>query len=184
MMATTHAFVGLALAVPVALVAPEFGVAAATGALAGGVFPDLDLAAAHRKTLHFPVYYSVAAVPAALLALVNPTPTTVAVALFLVAAAVHSASDVLGGGLELRPWEATGEKGVYVHPKRRWLRPRRLVRYDGAPEDFVVGAAFALPGLAVFDGWVEQAALAGLVVSLAYTVVRKRLPDITPERFR
>jgi hypothetical protein len=184
MMATTHAFVGLALATAVAMVAPEFGVAAATGALAGGVFPDLDLAAAHRKTLHFPVYYSVAAVPATLLALLNPTTVTVAVALFLLAAAVHSASDVLGGGLELRPWEATGEKAVYAHSRRRWLRPRRLIRYDGAPEDFVVGAAFALPGLVVFDGWVVQAVLAGLAVSLAYTVVRKRLPDLTPERFR
>ena len=184
MMATTHALAGVALAVAVSLFVPEAGGLPVLAAAVGGFFPDFDLTGDHRKTLHFPVYYSVAAVPAGLLALLNPTTVTVAVALFLVAAAAHSASDVLGGGLELRPWEATGEKAVYVHPQRRWLRPKRLVRYDGAPEDFVVGAAFALPGLVVFDGWVEQAVLAGLVVSLAYTVVRKRLPDITPERFQ
>lgn len=183
-MATTHAFVGLALAAVVGLVAPEFAVAAAAGAMVGGVFPDLDLVAAHRKTLHFPVYYSVAAVPASAVALAVPSPVTVGVALCLVSAAIHSASDALGGGLERRPWEATGDRAVYVHPKRRWVAPRRLVRYDGAPEDFVVGAAFALPGLLVFDGPVRQTALVGLVVSLGYTLFRKRLPELTPERFQ
>ncbi|WP_435344551.1 metal-dependent hydrolase [Haloarchaeobius sp. HRN-SO-5] len=184
MMATTHAFVGLAIAAAVSLVAPEYGTVAAAAAMAGGVFPDLDLAAIHRKTLHFPVYYSLLAVPAVAAAVLSPSMPTVGVALFLVSAAVHSLSDALGGGLELRPWEATSDQAVYLHPKRRWVRPRRYVRYDGAPEDFVVGAAFAAPGLLVFDGWVQQAAIGGLLVSLGYTVVRKRLPELTPERFQ
>ncbi|MCT9095501.1 metal-dependent hydrolase [Haloarchaeobius sp. HME9146] len=184
MMATTHAFVGLLLAVAVNAVAPEFGLVAAIAGLAGGTFPDLDLAAVHRKTLHFPVWYSVATVPAAVAALVSPSPMTVGVAVFLAAAAIHSASDALGGGLELRPWEATSTRAVYIHPLKRWVEPRRYIRYDGAPEDFAVGAVFAVPGLLVFDGLVRQLVVGGLLVSFGYTVIRKQLPRITPERFR
>lgn len=184
MMATTHAFVGLAMASVVAVVAPEVGVPAAIGAIAGGLFPDLDMVAVHRQTLHFPVYYWVAAIPAGAVALVAPGPLTVGVALFLLSAAVHSASDVLGGGLELRPWEGTSEKAVYVHPARKWLRPRQWIRYDGAPEDLAVGIAFAIPGLVTFDGSLRTAALAGIAVSAVYTLLRKRIVDWTPERFR
>ncbi|WP_435360972.1 metal-dependent hydrolase [Haloarchaeobius sp. DFWS5] len=184
MMATTHAFVGLLLAVAVNAVAPEFGIVAAFAGLAGGTFPDFDLAAVHRKTLHFPVWYSVATVPATIAAVLWPSAATVGLAVFLAAAAIHSASDVLGGGLELRPWEATSPHGVYVHPWKRWVAPRRYIRYDGAPEDFVVGALLAVPGLLVFDGWVQRLVLAGLAVSLFYTAIRKRLPELTPEQFR
>lgn len=45
MMATTHAFVGLSLAVGVALVAPEFAAVVAIAGLLGGLFPDFDLPA-------------------------------------------------------------------------------------------------------------------------------------------
>ncbi|WP_267642179.1 metal-dependent hydrolase [Haloarchaeobius amylolyticus] len=184
MMATTHAFVGLLLAVAVNAVAPGFGVVAALAGLAGGTFPDLDMAAVHRKTLHFPVWYSVATVPAAAAAVLAPSQLTVGAAVFLAAAAIHSASDALGGGLELRPWEATSTRAVYVHPLKRWVAPRRYIRYDGAPEDFAVGALVAVPGLLVFDGLVRQLVVGGLLVSLGYTMIRKQLPRLTPERFR
>ncbi|MFT4891020.1 MAG: hypothetical protein ACI9YT_001942 [Halobacteriales archaeon] len=183
MMGTTHAFVGLTMAAAVAAVAPEVAVPAAVGGLAGGVFPDFDMIATHRRTLHFPVYYWIPAVPAAAVALLSPTPLTVGVALFLLAAAVHSASDVLGGGLELRPWRGTAEKGVYVHPTRRWVRPRQWIRYDGAPEDLVLAALLSVPGLLTFGGRIRTAVLAALAVSVAYTVTRKWLVEVVPERF-
>ncbi len=41
MMATTHAFVGLSLAVGVALVAPEFAAVVAIAGLLGGLFSRL-----------------------------------------------------------------------------------------------------------------------------------------------
>lgn len=183
MMATTHAFVGLAMAVPVAMLAPEVAVPAAVGGLAGGAFPDLDMVAEHRKTLHFPVLYWVPAVPAALVAAVWPTPATVGVALFLLAAAVHSGSDVFGGGLELRPWRGTSNRGVYVRATNTWLPPLRLVRYDGSPEDLALAVAFAIPGLAAFDGTVRLVGFLALVVSAVYTLLRKRIVDWAPERF-
>jgi len=96
MMLPTHALAGMVLALPVALAAPEYAGVVLLAGLLGGVLPDLDLYVAHRKTLHYPVYYSVAGAGAVVTAVLIPTPTTVAAAVFLVAAAVHSVSDVFG----------------------------------------------------------------------------------------
>jgi len=52
------------------------------------------------------------------------------------------------------------------------------VRYDGAPEDFVVGLAFALPAWLVFEGWVRAVLVVGVAVSGVYVLVRKRLPAL------
>jgi hypothetical protein len=187
MMATTHAFAGVALAAALAVavptLAPALLLAAAVGALAGGVFPDLDLVATHRRTLHFPVAYWLVALPAAAVALAVPTPATVGVAFFLLSTAVHSSSDVIGGGLETRPWLGTSDKAVYLHVRGRWLAPRQWIRYDGAPEDFAVGALFAAPALLVFGGRLRLVLAAMLGASFVYTVVRKKLVEVAPERF-
>jgi len=179
MMNTTHAAMGVTLAAPLTAVAPEFAPAGALAGFLGGAFPDLDLLSGqHRRTLHFPAYYSAGAIVAVTVALVVPTTATVAATLFLVSAAVHCVADAAGGGLELRPWEATDDRGVYVHPAGHWIRARRWIRYDGAPEDLVLAGAFSLPGLLVFDGVVRQLTIAALAVSVVYVAVRKRLPEI------
>lgn len=179
MMGTTHAAVGLLLALPVLVVAPELAPAAALGAITGGFFPDFDLLVGyHRKTLHFPHYYWVVAVPAVLVAVVVPRPLTAAVALFFVAAAVHSGTDWFGAGVEARPWERTSPEAVFVHSRGEWLRPRYWVRYDGAPEDLVLTVVFSTPGLFVFGPFVRRVTVALLVIATAYTLVRKRLPAL------
>ncbi|WP_276279600.1 metal-dependent hydrolase [Halorussus caseinilyticus] len=178
MMNTTHAAMGVALAAPLAVVAPELAPAAALAGFAGGTFPDFDLfSGQHRRTLHFPVYYSAAALVASAAALA-PTTATVAGAFFLWSAALHCVTDAAGGGLELRPWEPTDDRGVYVHPAGRWIRPRRWIRYDGAPEDLVLAGVFSLPGLFLFDGAVRTLTVVGLAVSVVYVAVRKRLPEV------
>jgi hypothetical protein len=179
MMNTTHAAMGVALAAPLAVVAPELAPAGAIAGFVGGSFPDLDLLSGqHRRTLHFPVYYSVAALAASAVALLAPTAATVGAALFLLSAALHCVTDAAGGGLELRPWEATDDRGVYVHPAGRWIPPRRWIRYDGAPEDLVLAGVASLPGLVVFDGTVRTLTAAALAVSAVYVAVRKRLPAV------
>jgi len=179
MMATTHAAIGLLLAVPLAVLAPDLAAAGALAAMVGGIFPDLDLfAGVHRKTLHFPDYYWVGALPALLAAALAPTAATVGVAWFLLSAAVHSVSDAFGAGTEPRPWERTSAEAVYLHSRRRWVRPRYWVRYDGAPEDLLLTVLLLSPGLAVFDSTVRRVALTLMVVGGAYTLVRKRLPDL------
>lgn len=178
MMVTTHVAAGLLLATPVAVVAPAFALPAAVGAVLGGVLPDVDLfVGVHRKTLHFPVYYSVAGAATAGAALLAPGPFLVGAALFFLAAGFHSASDWLGAGDELRPWERTSQRAVYVHPRRAWLRPRYLIRYDGAPEDFALTLVLAVPATVTFDGWIRALVVGGILLAFGYTLVRKRVPE-------
>jgi len=75
----------------------------------------------HRKTLHFPVYYSAFAALALFAALAVPSAATVGAALFLLGAAVHSVADMYGGGLELRPWEGNSDRAVYDHYRGTWI---------------------------------------------------------------
>ncbi|WP_084177374.1 hypothetical protein [Natrinema saccharevitans] len=178
MMATTHALLGLALALPLVAVAPDLAPAAFLAGLVGGVAPDLDLYTGHRKTLHYPVYGSVATVPAVVLAALVPTPLTVAIAVGLAAAALHAVADAAGSGLELRPWQGTSERAVYSHYHGRWVRPRRWVRYDGAPEDLGVAGVVAVPLVALGDGPVTALAVGLVAVSAVYVLLRKPLATV------
>ncbi|MFB6095248.1 MAG: metal-dependent hydrolase [Halodesulfurarchaeum sp.] len=181
-MSTTHAAMGLAAASALTVVAPEFAVLAGLAAVAGGVFPDLDLALQHRKSLHHPELFPVLAVLAAVPALLHPGPLTVAVGWFLVGAALHSLTDVLGGGLGLRPWENDDDRGIYLHTRNRWLQPRRWVRYDGAPEDLLVAVGFSIPPYLRMGEPIRTLIVVGIAFSLGYVLVRKRLVDVY-ERF-
>ncbi|ARS90982.1 hypothetical protein [Natrarchaeobaculum aegyptiacum] len=190
MMATTHALWGMALAVPVLAVAPEFAPAAVLAGLIGGLAPDLDLYAGHRKTLHYPVYGTLATLLAIGLALVAPSTLTVAFAVGLAAAALHAVTDAAGAGLELRPWEGTSNRAVYSHYHDRWISPRRWVRYDGAPEDLGLAAVGAGVVVAASLEVASVIALALLTVSAVYVLLRKplatlaeRLAAYVPEPF-
>lgn len=178
MMATTHALAGAAIAAVVALSAPELAPIALIGGVAGGVLPDLDLFGYHRRTLHFPTYYTIGAAGTTLLALTVSTPVTVGVATFFLAAALHARMDRYGGGLELRPWLGTSDRAVYDHATQRWRRPLQWVRYDGAPEDLLVASAFAVPPFLVFGPTVQYGIIGVLGLSAGYVVVRKQLPDL------
>ncbi|WP_158055524.1 metal-dependent hydrolase [Halorussus halophilus] len=180
MMNTTHAAMGVTLAAPLVAVAPELAPIAALAGFAGGVFPDFDMVVGeHRRTLHFPVYYSLAAVVAGAAVFVAPIPTSTGVAatFFLLSAALHSITDAAGGGLELRPWEPSDERGVYLHPAKRWVAPRRWIRWDGAPEDLLLAVVLSVPGLLLFDQRIRTLTVLGLGVSVVYTAFRKRLPE-------
>jgi len=120
-MLPTHVLGGMLLAAPLVRVAPKLAPIGFVAGFLGGLFPDLDMYVGHRKTLHFPVYYSAFAALALFAALAVPSAATVGAALFLLGAAVHSVADMYGGGLELRPW---GE----LRPRRVRPLPRDLDR--------------------------------------------------------
>ncbi len=183
MMLPTHAVVGLALAAPLTVIAPDVSTAALTGALLGSVFPDLDLYSGHRRTLHYPVIYPLLAAPAVIAAAVVTTPLAVGLAAFLVGAAVHCRMDRYGGGLELRPWEGTSERAVYDHVRGRWRRPKRWIKYDGSPGDLLLLASLGVPLLIVLDGPFRLIVAACLVVGTTYVVLRRRLAAIAPTVF-
>lgn len=183
MMLPTHALGGMLLALPVALAVPEFSGVALLAGFLGGVLPDLDMYAGHRRTLHYPVYYSALAVPAAASAGLFPSVATVAVATLLLAAAGHSVADVFGGGLELRPWEGNSRRAVYDHHRGRWIAPRRWIRYDGSPADLLLSISIAAPLLVTVDGLAVDGpypALVGgtLAVAVVYTTLRRVLATV------
>ena len=175
MMATTHVFAAFALFAPVAYVVPEFATPLAVGAVGGGLAPDFDLPLEHRRTFHFPILGLAVAVPAVGVAVLAPSTLTVALAAFAVAAWFHAASDAIGGGPEMDPWNDRTERAVYDHVRGRWIRPRRWIRYDGAPEDAALAVALGGPALVVFDGWIAAVVLGALAVSLGYALLRRRL---------
>lgn len=181
MMATTHVFAGLAVVAPIAYAVPELAAPLAVGAICGGLAPDFDLFLEHRRTLHAPVLGGPVAAVTVVAALLVPAAITAALAATAVAAWLHSASDALGGGPEMDPWTHRSERAVYDHVRSTWIRPRRWIRYDGAPEDAALAVGLAVPGLLVFDGWVSVAIVCGIAVSVAYALVRRRLVEWTPE---
>lgn len=181
MMATTHVFAGLAVVAPVAFVAPEFAVPLAVGAIVGGLAPDFDLVLEHRRSLHFPVVGLPVATLAVGLAVLAASSVTVTLAAVAVVAWLHAASDALGDGPEMDPWTDPGDRAVYDHVRGRWIRPRRWIRYDGAPEDGIAAVALAVPPLLVFEGWIAALVVGGVAVSIVYVLLRRRLVAWLPE---
>ena len=180
MMLPTHALVGLAVGAPLLWLAPELATAALTGGLCGGIWPDLDLYAGHRRTLHYPTGYTLAAIPAVPLAVVVGTPLAVGLAVAVVAAAAHCRMDRYGGGLELRPWENSSERAVYDHVAGRWQAPKRWVRYDGAPEDLGLSLVVGLPLVAVLHAPFRWLVVAALIVASGYVLLRRWLAGLAP----
>jgi hypothetical protein len=183
MMTSTHGFVGALLGVSTAAVTPELTATAVVIGFLGGTLPDIDLVATHRRSLHFPVYATGLVAPVAGIAVLTGTSSAILLAVFTLGIAVHCLMDAFGGGVELRPWEATSDRGVYNHATGRWIRPRRWVRYAGAPEDFLLAFACALPTLALTSGGVQLGLLVVLVCSGVFTVVRRRLSTVTERLF-
>lgn len=178
MMATTHAFVGAALASVTLILAPDAAPVALAAGFVGGIVPDLDVAFDHRRTFHFPVFGSITATVLVIIAAFAPSTATIALAAFVVAAAVHPVMDHLGGSRETRPWLRTTDRAVYDHYGNRWLLARRWIRYDGSPEDFGLGIVASVPVLALTDGPLRYVAIAALLVSVGYTALRRQIFDI------
>jgi len=119
----------------------------------------------------------------AVAAFVVGRPPTLLAAVFALAVAAHCVMDVAGGGAETRPWEATSERGVYNHRTNCWIRPRRWVRYAGAPEDLLLALLASLVPLIASDGWLRQALLGVLLCSALFAAVRRRLSPLVERLF-
>jgi hypothetical protein len=180
MMLPTHAMVGVAIAAPLVALAPEHATLALTGGVVGSVLPDLDMYAGHRRSLHYPTGYTLAAVLTAVVAGALGTPLSVGVAFVLAGAALHCRMDRYGGGLELRPWEATSDRAVYDHARGGWRAPKRWIRYDGAPEDVLLTVVLGVPVAVMLDAPFRWIAVGALVVGVTYGVLRRRLAELAP----
>jgi hypothetical protein len=181
MMALTHGLASLAL---VAFATPFLSETVTPVLLAvaflGGLAPDLDVVAEHRKSLHYPVGYTVLAVVFGIWYIRAPTSGGLLATGAVGAAALHTCSDILAGSVESEPWNPTTDRAVYNHALGGWHRPRRLVRYSGAPEDFLLcGVCASVALLASATGPTADALLLWLVaVAGGYTLARRHLTDI------
>ncbi|ELY67891.1 hypothetical protein [Natronobacterium gregoryi] len=178
-MVTTHVLVGLVVALPVVVFAPDHAPTALAAGVAGGFVPDLDVVAAHRKTLHHPVSAVLGAATCLPAAVVAPSSPTIGSVTFLAAVACHCFGDIASCGLGARPWNTPpSNRAIYDHVRGRWLPPRRWIRYDGAPEDLLVAFLVAVPLLVALEGGWQLLVVALLAVSVCYTLARKRLEDV------
>lgn len=175
----THVLVGLLLGLLVAGPGSQWVVLA--GAV-GGLLPDLDMVADHRRTLHFPVGFPLAALASAGWWLARPSTLALAATALFAGAAAHSLMDLLGSGRELRPWERVNDDGVYNHVLRRWHRPRRFV-YDGSRGDLLIAAATTLPVMALGSRRVRFGAAALLALAAVYATIRRRLAAAIADEF-
>lgn len=179
MMATTHAFVSLAVAVLSLPVLSEYASPPLLlgAAFVGGLAPDVDLAAEHRKTLHYPLAAPALALALSGVAFATSSAFATLAAVAVGGAALHAVSDVLAGSPEHEPWNPSLDRSVYNHLLGRWHPARRYVRYSGAPEDFFAGLTFA--SVAILSPATSPAtdlSIAGLLaVSGLFSLYRKRL---------
>lgn len=178
MMVTTHAFASLLVCAPLALLFPDQSASIAVLALVGGAFPDVDVVlGTHRRTLHFPLGYWCLLPFAAGVSVVSG-PVALGLVAFLLGAGLHSASDVLGGGLEDKPWEQTADRAVYCHASGAWLPPKFIIAYDGSKGDFLLTCLLAMSMVAYGDvPYLLPVVLSGVVFAAVYTIIRRRLPQ-------
>lgn len=183
MMAFTHLLASLAIGVLVApVVSGTAGLPLVVAtAVIGGLAPDVDLLAHHRRTLHYPIGSPVAALAAGGLFVATGWVALLLAALLFGAAALHVLLDLAAGSAERTPWNPVTEFGVYNHLLGHWHRPRRVVGYSGSPGDFacsgglavvVLAAPATTPTLNLFV--VGTVALAG-----GYCLARRRLGGLT-----
>ncbi len=177
MMSPTHVAVGGVLGV----LAPGSD-AVLAGAL-GGFLPDLDLLfGKHRRTLHFPWLYGVAASGFYGLSVVLNGFGSVAV--FFAAAGVHSLMDRFAGA-ELRSWDSDRwrSKAVYDHLRHKWLLPGRVV-HGGSVRDLVLcsscGASLAVLGGGTISRVVSVLAL---LFGALYFAALRRVADAVPDEY-
>lgn len=180
MMATTHAAFGAVLGLLSFVFFPEHTTAAVLAGFFGGLFPDVDLyVGRHRKTLHYPAYYWVPVILFSSTVLLWSSPLLVVGLFFFLAAAAHSASDIVGAGVEARPWQRKNSHAVYLHTHKRWVSARYWVPYDGSPQDLILCLVLFSPVmLAMTDSSIILLIYASMATSIAYSCVRKFLPDV------
>jgi len=179
MMSSTHALSGATVGAVLGAAVPDLLAPAVVVGFVAGMLPDLDLLWTHRRTTHFPTYGVVVALESVGFAVVSGRPLALLLVVAAVSIALHPLFDVLCGGVEVRPWEATSEEAVYDHARRRWLRPRRVVRYAGAPEDLALAVGVSLPALLVTTGALRGGLVVVLVVSALFVAVRRRLVGVS-----
>lgn len=181
MMIFTHILVGILVAAISSLYFLNPLLLVVSGAV-GGFLPDLDMFLTHRKTLHFPIGYSVLSVLLVLVYLLSDFTIVLLLATGVFVAALHSLMDILGGGKEMRPWEETDDRAAFNHITGEWISARRIF-YDGSFPDFVLATFCGVVAVLILPPTFTISIILLVALSLAYTLLRKYITKIIPEKY-
>ena len=177
----THVLIGVLLAAVSSLYVSNPSLLVASGAI-GGALPDLDMLLTHRKTLHFPVGYSILSCVLFFIYLLSGLSTVFVLATGVSAGAVHSLMDVLGGGKEMRPWEETDDRAAFNHVTGEWISARRIL-YDGSFSDFVLATSSGVVAVSILSSRFTVLIAFLLVLSLVYVLSRKYITRVIPREY-
>jgi hypothetical protein len=178
----THVLLGALIGAVYSLLASDYTTVAVFAGILGGGFPDLDMALTHRKSFHYPIISSVIAVIAGVLVVLVPSVWTVFLFFFLLAAAVHSVTDILGGGKEMRPWLEMDERAVYNHITDEWVRPRRII-YDGSIPDLAISVITAAVLFYLLPSSFDPLIATILGLGIVYAILRRWITRQISEEF-
>lgn len=182
MMLPTHILAGGLIGVLIGFLYPGQMDLFITTGMIGGAMPDVDLVFEHRKTLHFPINYTVAAALLLTVAAITAPPHISLIATLLLTAGIHSITDVFGGGKELRPWQRTDDRAVYNHRNRQWITARRYI-YDGSWQDALFMTCISLPVYLHADGLLRTVTVTLVMAGLLYALLRRRVARLIPDRY-
>lgn len=182
MMLPTHIIGALFLSIPIIAFYPDLIRVVFIGSVFGGVAPDLDLIIGqHRKSFHHPYIFSLGLFTAISLLVAFPESTIlVGFLAFMIGCVSHIVGDLMGSGLEHKPWDQTSTRCVYNHVRQEWIPPSYILGYDGSLRD--MGVLLVLSGVVyIFYHqmmYIEQAVLVLLSIGMVYTIVRRTLPKV------
>lgn len=182
MMLPTHISSGLLIAGIFSHIFPEYTSVFLIAIVIGSILPDLDLIiGTHRKTLHYPIYSLLGVVISAGISPLFTGVYGVILVGFFIGVFQHSISDVLGGGVEEKPWERTSDKAVYSHYNDKWLPPTYHLGYDGSLKDvFALTILLILSWMLLpYNQYVTGFILLLFVIGVLYASVRKLLPRLS-----
>jgi len=179
MMASTHILTGALAGWLASSGLNAGGVPVVWAGAMGGLVPELDfLIGHHRKSLHYPYSYFIAALPLAVLYVLAPSSLILMLAAGFLSAGIHSSMDILAGA-ELRSWdeERWQNTAVYDHIRGRWIEPRRIV-YGGSKADLLLSVIIYLIAMYFVSDIVLQTIFTALIAfSFAYTVLVRRITE-------
>jgi len=173
---------GITLAAIVSSLYPVNPNALVVAGIVGGGFPDIDMLLIHRKTLHFPVIYSITFIILLPVYIWSGSALVILLLVGVSAAALHSIMDILGGGKEMRPWRKMDNRAVYNHVTKEWVRPLRVF-YDGSIPDLTLAIL-----LSAIAAWMLPRRLWPLIVglvlfSIVYALLRRVVTRWIPESY-
>jgi hypothetical protein len=143
MMLTTHILAGASLGLLFLSSDPEVVFPVMIVGLFGSIFPDLDMFAEHRKTLHRPFQMLIVSALFALVFTVYSVQAILLAAVFTFSMSLHCFMDILSNGKTMHPRTDPDDRAVYNRVTDSWIEPRRLV-LDGSVPDMILTIVFGI----------------------------------------